>query len=182
MLEIDGPSATNCICTERSINMRNAPRPTISLWLLFVLLVLLGVGAAFGGFLLVIDPTGVRMQWSIALLEHSPFQNFLIPGLILGIVFGIGSFVALLALWFRPDWSLGTALTRFTGEHWSWSLAFALGLGQVIWIIAEVLMVRVPSWLQPACAALGVLIMLLTLEPGFRRYLALEKRADEARA
>jgi hypothetical protein len=162
--------------------MRTVPRPTISLWLISVSLVLLGVSAAFGGFLLVIDPSGARMQWSLALLEHSPFENFLIPGLLLGIVFGIGSFLALLALWFRPTWPLGTAITRFTGEHWSWSVAFTIGLGQVIWIVAEVLMVRVASWLQPVCVTLGVLIVLLTFEPGFRRSFALEKPANKARA
>jgi hypothetical protein len=160
--------------------MRTAPRPMISLWVLSVLLVLLGLGAASGGFSLVVDPTGARMQWSLALLEHSPFHDYLIPGLILGIVFGIGSFVALLTVWFRPAWAFGTALTRFTGEHWSWSAAFAVGLGQVIWIVTQVLMVGVTSWLQPACAGLGLLIVLLTLEPGFRRYLALDTTRDSS--
>jgi hypothetical protein len=155
--------------------MKTAPRPTYTLWLLSLTLVLLGIGAAFGGTMLVLDPTGGRMQWSLAMLEHSPFRDFLIPGLLLGIVFGIGSFVALWAVWFRPRWNIGTALTGFTGEHWSWSLTFAIGLGQVIWIITEVLMTREFSWLQPACAGLGIVIMLLTLEPGLRRYLALER-------
>ena len=35
-------------------------------------------------------------------------------------------------------------------------------------------MTREISWLQPACAGLGIVIMLLTLEPGFRRDLALD--------
>jgi hypothetical protein len=146
-----------------------------SFWLLLLLLVLLGIGALGGGAFLIIDPTGASMQWSLTMLEHAPFRDFLIPGLILGIVFGIGSFVALWAVWFRPTWSLGTALTGFTGEHWSWSLTFAIGLGQVIWIVTEVLMTREISWLQPACAGLGIVIMLLTLEPGFRRDLALDR-------
>jgi hypothetical protein len=155
------------------MTMNSAPRPKYTRWLLSLMLGLLGVGALFGGSMLALNPTGATMQWSLAMLEHSPFHDFLIPGLILGIVFGIGSFVALWAVWFRPTWSVGTALTGFTGEHWSWSLAFAIGLGQVIWIITEVLMTREISWLQPACAGLGIVIMLLTLEPGLRRDLAL---------
>jgi hypothetical protein len=154
--------------------MSDARQPTYTLWLLSLMLVLLGVGAVVGGSMLVLDPTGTSMNWSLAMLEHSPFKNFLIPGLILGIVFGIGSFVALWAVWLRPTWNVGAALTGFTGEHWSWSLTFSIGLGQVIWIATQVLMIREFSWLQPACAGLGIVIMLLTLEPGFRRDLALE--------
>ena len=89
-----------------------------------------------------------------------------------GIVFGVGSFAVLMSVWFQPDWSFGTALTRFTGEHWSWSATFGIGLGQVIWIVTEVLMVREASWLQPVCAGVGILIVMLSFEPGFRRYLS----------
>jgi hypothetical protein len=148
------------------------PRP-FSLRFLLGCLAFLGVSAVFGGVVLVLDPTGGLMHMPLALLEFSPFRDFLIPGLILGIVFGIGSLATFLALWFRPAWSFGAALTHFTGEHWSWSAAFAVGLGQVIWIVTQMLMVRGVSWLHLVFGVLGLLIMLLTLGPGLRRYLAL---------
>jgi hypothetical protein len=148
------------------------PRP-FSLRFLLGCLAFLGVSAVFGGLVLVLDPTGGLIHMPLALLEFSPFRDFLIPGLILGIVFGIGSFATFLALWFRPLWSFGAALTRFTGEHWSWSAAFAVGVGQVIWIVTQMLMLRGVSWLHLVFGVLGLLIMLLTLGPGLRRYLAL---------
>ncbi len=153
------------------------PRP-LSLRFLLGCLTFLGVSAVFGGFVLVLDPTGGLIHMPLALLEFSPFRDFLIPGLILGIVFGIGSFATVLALWFRPVWSFGAALTRFTGEHWSWSAAVAVGLGQVIWIVTQMLMLRGVSWLHLVFGVLGLLIMLLPLGPGLRRYLALGTELD----
>jgi hypothetical protein len=65
-------------------------RPTrpISLRWLLGCLAFLGVSAAFGGILLVLNPTGARLQMPLSILQFSPFHNFLIPGLILGFVFG----------------------------------------------------------------------------------------------
>jgi hypothetical protein len=154
-----------------------AARPSSLRWLLGCL-AFLGVSAAFGGIVLTLNPTGSWLQLPRSILQFSPFRDFLIPGLILGIVFGLGSFATLLALWFRPVWSFGTALTRFTGAHWSWSAALAIGLGQVIWIVTQMLMVRGADWLQFMYGGLGLLIVLLTFQPGLRRYLALGTLQD----
>jgi small-conductance mechanosensitive channel len=155
--------------------MRVQSQTPISFWLLLVLLAFLGVGALGGGAFLLIDPSGTSMQWSLEALSGSPFQNYLIPGLLLFTVFGVGSVVVMVALPLRPKWSFAASLTRFTGKHWTWSATFVIGLGQMIWIITQVLMVSISSWLQPVCAVTGVLIVLLTLEPGLRRYLALDE-------
>ena len=149
------------------------PTRPISLRWLLGCLAFLGVSAAFGGILLILDPAGTRLHMPLSILQFSPFHDFLVPGLILGVVFGIGSFATILALWFRPPWSFGTALTHFTGEHWSWSAAVAVGLGQVIWIVTQMLMVHGTDWLQFVYGGLGLLIILLTFQPGLRRYLAL---------
>ena len=153
--------------------IRSAPRPLSSLRLLTGLLSLLGVDAIFGGLVLVLDPTGGLIGMPLSILRYSPFHDFLIPCALLLLVFGVGSFGALLAVWMRPTWSFGTMLTRFTGEHWSWSAVVAIGLGQVIWIVTEVLMLRGLSWLHFVFGGLGGLIALVMLEPGLRRYLAL---------
>jgi hypothetical protein len=150
-----------------------SPARPVSLHWLLGCLAFLGMSAAFGGIILVLNPMGTWLQIPLSILQFSPFRDFLIPGLLLGIVFGLGSFATLLALWFRPAWPFGTALTRFTGAHWSWSAAVAMGVGQVIWIVTEVLMVRGADWLQVIYGGLGLLIILLTFQPGLRRYLAL---------
>ncbi len=45
--------------------------------LLILLHLLLGVGAVFGGLVLVIDPCGGLIKMPVFLLENSPFSNFL---------------------------------------------------------------------------------------------------------
>jgi len=72
-----------------------AVRPSSLRWLLGCL-AFLGVSAVFGGIVLTLNPTGSWLQLPRSILQFSPFRDFLIPGLILGIVFGIGSFATLL--------------------------------------------------------------------------------------
>ncbi len=57
--------------------------------LLILLHLLLGLGAVFGGIMLVIDPSGELIKMPITLLENSPFNSFLIPGIILLVVLGV---------------------------------------------------------------------------------------------
>ncbi|GAA4001473.1 hypothetical protein GCM10022631_10040 [Deinococcus rubellus] len=148
------------------------PRPTGLRWLIGGL-VFLGVSALFGGVVLVGSPSGEWLHIPLTVLQYSPFSDFLIPGQILGTVFGVGSLLTVLALWMRPAWPLGTALTRFTGEYWAWSAAVALGLGQIIWIVTQMLMVRGVDGLQVVYGTLGVLIVVLACLPGVRQYFAL---------
>ena len=153
--------------------MQTSIKPLSSLRLLSALLWILGLGAIFGGAVLALDPSGGILGMPLSILQYSPFSNFLIPGLILLVVFGIGSLATLWAVWQRPAWSFGSALTHFTGEHWSWSAVFALGVGQVVWIVTEVLMLRGVSWLHFLFGGIGIAIGWVALEPRFRAYLAL---------
>lgn len=52
-------------------------------WTTLVLLLVNGTGALFGGFQLVTDPSGGTLQMPLSFLQHSPFDNYLIPGIIL---------------------------------------------------------------------------------------------------
>lgn len=56
--------------------------------------ILLGLGALGGGIALVAKPDGSVMQKPLSVLAGSPFADFLVPGLILGGLFGVGSLVA----------------------------------------------------------------------------------------
>ena len=54
--------------------------------LVSLLLVFNGVGALIGGWLLITQPDGSALKLSLDLLKHTPFHNFLIPGIILFVV------------------------------------------------------------------------------------------------
>jgi hypothetical protein len=49
----------------------------------------------------------------------------------------------------------------------------AAGLGLMIWIIVQVLIVGLNSWLQPLYFGLGFAILLMTLTPAVKRYIRL---------
>ena len=62
------------------------------------LLAFIGVAACFGGALLITDPSGRFLGLSTSLLETSPFTNYLIPGIVLLVLLGCGSFLTLAAV------------------------------------------------------------------------------------
>ena len=107
-------------------------------------LILLGVGALAGGIALVTKPDGSVMQFDVAILAGSPFADYLIPGLILGGLFGIGSFVVA---------AMGLRHARLAPF-----LAFAIGCAQMIWIVVELAIIKELSFLHPTFFAVGLVI------------------------
>jgi hypothetical protein len=64
-----------------------------------ILLALNGIGAIFGGWNLITDPTGKSIQLPIEWMDKTVFGNFLIPGIILFTVNGLFNiFTALLVI------------------------------------------------------------------------------------
>lgn len=106
--------------------------------------VLIGLSAVAGGVGLLMDPTGASLGMSTAWLDGSPFLNFLIPGLFLLSVNGIGTLVG--AVWsFRAY--------RYAGEA-----AALLGLVMMGWITIQVIVISGGagiSWLQPFYVGVG---------------------------
>ena len=109
-----------------------------------VALVVLGLGALAGGYTLAARPDGSGMGFSTSILAGSPFPDFLLPGLILGGVFGVGSLL--------------TALAGMRRAYWAPFAAFAIGSGQMIWILIQIASIRELSFLHPTMFAIGLLI------------------------
>jgi hypothetical protein len=142
----------------------------ITLYFLLLLLALQGISAIAGGWVLVTDSSGVGMQLSIAYLEHSPFADYLIPGLVLGIVLGIIPLVLAYALIWRPSWKWPEVINVYKDQYWAWTLTAVFGLVLVLWIDFEILWVSHQHWLQFVYSVLGVAVTSLSLLPKIKEY------------
>ena len=58
-----------------------------------VLLLIIGLPAIGGGWMLISDPSGFSMQLTIELLSQTPFENYLVPGIILLVAIGFSSII-----------------------------------------------------------------------------------------
>lgn len=135
------------------------------------LLAFQGIGALGGGATLVADPSGEAMGWTTAMLADAPFSSFRWPGLILGVGLGVSALVLSWAVARRPHGGVLAALTRATRHHWSWLGSLGLGVGLMAWIVAQLLLVDVRSWLQPFMFVVGAVITAVALLPSVRSHL-----------
>ena len=117
-----------------------------------VLEILLSIGALGGGLVLMIAPRGEIMPLPLSALAGSPFDTYLVPGLILFTVLGLGPLFAARIAWLRHP------LAPIA--------AFVVGAGLLIWVAVEVAIVGYSNEppLQAIYGILGVAIVLVAFD------------------
>ncbi|HBP64897.1 MAG TPA: hypothetical protein DD730_11640 [Desulfosporosinus sp.] len=138
--------------------------------LLIFLHILLGIGAVFGGLVLVIDPSGDLIKMPITLLENSPFNNFFIPGIILLVILGILPLIISYALITKWSWKLANKLNMFTTMHWSWAFSLYIAFALIIWITIEGFFLKQFAAIHVFYIFLGLVIQAVTVLPSVQRY------------
>jgi hypothetical protein len=134
------------------------------------LLGFLGISAAAGSLALLFNLGGG--QPPISWMEEIPLvDSYVVPGLVLGIGFGLGSILTTYGMIRRPRWSWLGGLEQVTGHHWSWLATILIGAGQVVWIALEVAYLPELSWLQVLYGPLGLALVLLAMAPSVKEYL-----------
>lgn len=111
-----------------------------------LLLVVNGTGALYGGLRMIADPSGSGLQMPLSFLEHTPFQSYLIPGIVLLTVNGILSFVTIAAVFLKV-------------RNYAW---YVIMQGVILsgWIIVQVLLLRVfYAPMHATFLAIGVLLI-----------------------
>jgi len=115
--------------------------------LAILLLLFNGTGAIFGGWSFIQDPTGNDLKIPLIYLEHSPFKDFLIPGIILFVFNGLFSLITM--LW-----------TAFQWKHHAW-LIILQGALLTGWIIIQMIMLRQFSYFQPIFGGIGIALLVI---------------------
>jgi hypothetical protein len=115
------------------------------------LLLFLGFGAIYGGWMLISDPSGAKFQWTTEFLKGTPFKSFLIPGIALIVVNG-----------FLPIYI--SVLIIIRSKYYTSFLIFQ-GCILMVWLTAEILFNRelYSSAMHPPCYIIALLLIIIGL-------------------
>lgn len=116
--------------------------------LLFGLHAFVGIGAMAGGLAAITNPQN-PLGAPVTLLKNSPFSNFLIPGIILFAVIGLGNVMCAFLFRFKSKYQ------GYISSVFSWAL--------VIWIIVQCIMLRTVAFLHVIFFAIGFIQAVLSM-------------------
>jgi hypothetical protein len=121
-------------------------RPRIAL-LAIALEIFVGLGALFGGGALLLAPDGHLLGMPTTLLAGSPFSSYLVPGMILFTVIGLGPLVAAALTLRRHEFApiaaiaVGLALIGWISVE----MVVLAGLASLAWVLYLVLGVSIAA-------------------------------------
>ncbi len=144
-----------------------------TLYLLLFFLLFLAFGGLYGGIAMLLEPSGDLLAMG-DLLPLLPVSNFTLPGLFLLVVMGLTPLALAYGLLVQPLWGRVGRLFAWNGRHWAWTSTLLLVLVLAIWLAVQGLLIGFQWPIQYATAVNGLLILLLALTPGVRRYCAIE--------
>ena len=116
--------------------------------LLLLLLIFVAATSIISGFLFVVHPGGKLLMMTTSLLEHTPFKDFRIPGLVLLTVVGGSNLVAVVYMLQQRQ------------ERYTWALLG--GFTTATWILVQILLIRDFNWLQAGYLLIAVGVILLS--------------------
>lgn len=145
-------------------------RKPFGCYLLIVLHLFLGLGALFGGGALIFSPDGSLLKMPLEMLEHSPFESFLIPGIILFVVLGVIPIFIAFYLIFEKSIPIAEKLSLYQNIHWAWNGSLYMGFTLIIWIGIELYMIQGIAFIHILYLFLGLIIQAVTLLPSVKQH------------
>jgi len=90
----------------------------------------------------------------------------------------VGVFPVLVAygLWRMPAWEWPNLINPFRAQHWSWAGSLAAGVILIIWITAQVFLIKSVAFLHYLYWGWGIVVVLLTLTSSVRQFHEREAR------
>ncbi len=136
--------------------------------ILLFLLSVLGLGAIFGGGVLIISPSGKMFGMPLSMLDNSPFDNFLIPGIILFSLLGLAPIGLTLALIKRPESNFAELFNFYSDMYWAWTYSIYVSFALIIWIQLEMTFLRAVHWSHTLYMFFAICILFVALLPKVR--------------
>jgi hypothetical protein len=141
-------------------------KKSASTYLLILLLLILALSAIAAGLSFIIDPSGATVGMEVSMLRHSPFPDFIIPGMFLLVLFGLFPLVILFGLFRKNNIELLDALNIYRHRHWAWTFSYFIGLLLVVWINVQLYFLKEFHILHFVVSMLGVAIIFVSHLPG----------------
>jgi len=141
-----------------------------SVYLLLILMLFLASGGIYGGVMLIADPSGNSIGLDMNFLQHAPFKNYLLPGIILTLFNGVFPLVIFYSLAFHPTWKWPVSINIYKEQYWGWTFALYCGLILSIWINVQILMIGTLGGIQGFYGLLGTVIVIITLIPSCKQF------------
>lgn len=116
--------------------------------ILLIIHLFVGLGALGGGLVAIVDPykpLGIPVE----LLEGSPFSNYLVPGLILFVIIGMGHIFSALTVIKKSKWQ------GYISSVFSWAL--------MIWIVVQCIIINTVEFLHILYFLIGLLGAVLAM-------------------
>jgi len=136
---------------------------------LVTLLILLGTSAMGGGAFLIISPSGKLIGGlPLSILAHSPFTDFLVPGIILFLILGLAPCIVSYALVKQSESAFADRLNLFSDMYWAWSFSIYIAFALIIWIQVETIFAQSAGWLQTFYMLYAIPIIITALLPQVR--------------
>jgi len=107
-----------------------------------ILQLFIGLGAVGGGLGLILEPGGSNLEMPVEMLRHSPFPDYLVPGLVLLIINGFGN--------------IAGGVFSFRLFPYAMHIALVLGAFLVAWIVIQVYWIHAFHWLHALYFVLGI--------------------------
>ena len=114
-----------------------------------ILQMFIGIGAVPAGISMILDPSGRGLGMPLEGLANTPFSDFLIPGVFLLTVNGIGSLLG--------------GIASFSRHRWAGEIAAGLGIFLMVWVAVQVWWMGV-HWLHVLYFVLGLAELTLGLK------------------
>ena len=140
------------------------------LYFLIFLIFFQALSGLAGGFALTLWPSGKALQMPFSMLINTPFNNFLIPGLILLFLLGVFPILLGYAMLKEPNWNWPNKLNVYKKYHFQWAYALYLGLIVILWIDIQIFMIGCGNILQFIYGLLGTIIVIVALSPQVMNY------------
>lgn len=137
---------------------------------LIILLLFLIISAGPASITLLMDVSGAKLGFPNNMLQGTPFNNFLIPGLFLLIFFTLFPLLIIFGLFKRNDLRIADRFNLYKNQHWSWTFSYYIGLLLIIWINMELLFIKEFDFMHFIYSILGVVIIIITMLPITRNY------------